>query len=71
MIRRLIIFLVRVKLGVKKYEVFRFSNQKSKEDYYCFTDAELLKTEKGIIRPSSVSLNWLLNDKCQITILQG
>lgn len=69
MIKRLIIFLIRVKLGVKKYEEFRFNNQKSQFDTYFFTDTQLLKVEKSKVRSSSVSLNWLLDDECKITVL--
>ena len=32
--RRLIMFLIRKKLGVKKYEYFQFTNQKSDDIYY-------------------------------------
>ena len=63
--RHFIIFLVRKKLGLKKYEDFRFNNQKS-EAFYFFTDRELIKEENGYRRPAGVSLNWLLNDDCKI-----
>lgn len=69
MIKRLILLLIRMKLGLKKYEEFRFNNQNSQFDTYFFTDTQLLKVEKGKVRPSNASLNWLLNDECQITIL--
>lgn len=67
--KRLIIFLVRRRLGLKKEERFQFTNQKTK-DIYFFTDTELMKAEYitgGVIRPSRVSLNWLLDDTCKIT----
>ena len=68
--KRLIIFLVRKRLDLKKYEAFRFSNQKSKTEFYYFSDTEVRKIggmyfEAGS-EPSSVSLNWLLDDNCQI-----
>jgi hypothetical protein len=68
MYRRLIIFLLRKKFGLKKFQAFRFKNQKSKVNTYCFTDVELLKedVENCIIRPSNVKLNYLLSDECQI-----
>lgn len=70
MIRRLIIFLIRMRLGLKKYQDFRFDNQKSKTDSYYFDSYNLIKMEcyKGNfnLRKSSVSLNWLLNDNCRI-----
>ena len=65
MIKRLILFLVRWRLGLKKYETFRFAEQKSKA-VYTFTNAGLMKSWRGRIEPSGVSLNWLLNDECQI-----
>lgn len=82
--KRLIIFLIRTRLGLKKGQHFRFDNQKSKFDEYFFTDTELVKFEPNFIpyrddskweiaqganshyRPSSVSLNWLLNNECKI-----
>lgn len=68
MCKLLIIFLIRKRLGLKKYEHFRFVNQRSESDYYMFSDVEILKIENGAgpIHPSRVSLNWLLNDRCSI-----
>ena len=67
MLRRLILFLVRKKLGVRKYEGFQFINQKSPDNIYFFTDDNIIKSMgDNRSRPSSVSLNWLLNDKCEI-----
>ena len=68
MYRRLIIFLLRKKFGLKKFQAFQFKNQKSKVNTYCFTDVELLKedVENCIIRSSNVKLNYLLSDECQI-----
>ena len=68
MIRRLVIFLVRRKLKLKKYETFRFVNQKSPTDYYYFTKDTLMKYEskENDFRYAGVSLNWLLHDKCAI-----
>ena len=64
---RLILFLIRKKLHLKKYQRFRFNNQKSRYDSYYFTSSNILKIDekKGII-DSNVSLNWLLNDDCII-----
>lgn len=71
MITRLIIFLIRIKLGLRKYEKFQFTNQKSDYDKYYFTSTCIKKIEydkhaRSYIRESSVSLNWLLNDNCEI-----
>lgn len=68
--QRLIIFLIRRKLGVKTYEGFRFSNQKT-DDKYFFTKDHLMKEPAyedcyGAPVMSKVGLNWLLDDKCQI-----
>lgn len=66
--RRLIIFLIRKRLRLRKYQRFRFDNQKSPTDCYYFTRNHLMKeTARGYIRGSSVSLNWLLSDDCYIT----
>lgn len=75
-IRHFVIFLIRVRLGAKEYELFRFPDQISKNAVYYFTRDGLRKTwlsqgdkmfESSI--PSSVSLNWLLNNQCRIDIL--
>lgn len=68
MIRRIVIFLIRKRLGLGKMTMFRFSNQK-KEAYYWFTDDTLMKVENGAIMPSNVCLNWLLDDKCKVAPL--
>ena len=65
---KLIVFLVRRKLGVKKCEYFRFTNQKS-TDVYFFVGNRLYKHLGGNMfnyRESSVSLNWLINPNCKI-----
>lgn len=65
---KLIIFLLRKKFKLKKFEGFRFTNQKSKVNAYYFTSDQLLKEdiENGVIRPSNVKLNYLISDNCQI-----
>lgn len=63
--KKLIIFLVRKRLGLKKNERFQFINQKSNAVYY-FTDTEVRKVFLGEDYPSSVSINWLLNEECEI-----
>lgn len=47
--KRLIIFLIRKRLGLKKYERFKFDNQKSPYDEYFFTDTELMKYEPKFV----------------------
>lgn len=70
--KRFIIFLIRKKLGLKKNELFRFSNQREQSVYY-FTDTALMKIKYGYVDKSGVSLNWLLDDECKIEkmILRG
>lgn len=63
--KRLIIFLIRKRLGLKKYQNFQFVGQKGNAFYY-FTNVNIMKQYKGYINPSDVSLNWLLNDECEI-----
>lgn len=65
LVRRLILFLVRRRLGLKKYETFRFAEQKSNA-VYAFASDGLMKSWRGRIEKSRVSLNWLLDDECQI-----
>lgn len=66
MLKRLILFLIRRKLGVQIYVPFRFTNQKNKSECYWFTDDALNKLEDNHIIRSRVSLNWLLDDECHI-----
>lgn len=66
MITRLIILLIRIKLGLKSHEKFRFTNQKSKTDYYYFDSTSIIKVGAYIARLSNVSLNYLLSDDCSI-----
>lgn len=68
MITRLVLMLIRIKLGLKKYESFTFTNQKTSSIYW-FTPTKLMKNERGITRPSTVSLNWLLDKECEIRIV--
>ena len=63
--KRLIIFLVRKKLGLKKYQEFQFVNQKTNARYF-FTSDSVMKMHDSRLDKSSVSLNWLLDDECQI-----
>ena len=69
---KLILFLIRKKLGVRKYEGFQFTNQRSSKDIYFFTDKGLMKfTEHGLTMPSKVSLNWLVDKRCKVEGDQG
>lgn len=70
--KRLILFLIRRKLGLKKWQGFRFDNQKSKTDYYFFGNDALWKNpEFDVIIPSNVSLNWLLHSECKVIKLNN
>lgn len=64
-LNRLIVFLVRLKLHLKKGQKFQFDNQKT-DSVYWFTEGTLMKMENGRRYESSVSLNWLLNEDCKI-----
>ena len=74
--KRLILFLIRRRLGLRKWELFMFTNQKT-NDLYFFSEEGLFKHYCSGDRwgwctvKSSVSLNWLLNEKCQINKLEG
>ena len=64
---RLIVFLIRRRLGLGKYELFRFDNQKSAFDCYYFSSHGLKKVNRdGYITKSNVRLNWLLDDECGV-----
>lgn len=64
--KRLIIFLIRKHLRLRKNEHFRFTNQLSRSNTYYFTDDAVMKRTTYCVYPSSVSINWLLNDDCRI-----
>ena len=64
---KLIIFLIRMKLHLRKGEQFQFDNQKT-DSVYWFTEGALMKMEHGFRYESSVSLNWLLNKDCKIRL---
>ena len=68
---------------MKKFEYCRFANQKT-DNVYFFSDYTIFKMEKTtdrryrfieelsgryIMSDSSVSLNWLLDDECEIVKL--
>lgn len=63
--RRFVIFLIRKKLGLKKYEKFKFVNQKTDAVYY-FTESNVMKFWHNQTVLSGVSVNWLLDDDCEI-----
>lgn len=63
--KKLIMFIIRMRLGLRLYEQFQFANQKSDATYYFAEDA-VMKVWRGHVEKSSVSLNWLLDDECEI-----
>lgn len=63
--RSFVIFLIRKKLGLKKYENFKFIGQKSDAVYY-FTESNLMKRWRNQTMLSGVSVNWLLDNDCKI-----
>lgn len=74
MMTRLILFLIRVKLGLKKNEAFQFSNQKTTNVYYITNTNIVKKMYFGYAdtreAKSTVSLNWLLSPECKIIKLK-
>lgn len=64
-VKRLIFFLIRKRMGLSTYEPFQFTNQKSNAIYF-FTKDAVMKDWCGNVEESGVSVNWLLNDECQI-----
>ena len=68
MFRRLVFCLVRWNLGLKKFQHFRFKNQKSNAVYY-FTSTHLYKVENGEKTRSGVSLNWITDDACKVNVV--
>ena len=73
MIKRLIVFLIRRRLKLKKYQRFRFKNQKTDNVYY-FTEYRMIKIpedKRTVSRAekSLVSLNWLLSEDCEVEVV--
>lgn len=64
---RLIYFLVRLKLGVRKNQLFRYCNQKTKALYY-INERGVMKLLNGVEELSDVSINYLLSYKCKIRL---
>ncbi len=68
--KKLIIFLIRKKLKLRKKEMFRFINQNSGDDIYYFDSDELIemkfRNDKYYKRPSNIGLNWLLSNRCEV-----
>lgn len=63
--KRFVVYLIRKRLGLSKYEPFRFVGQKSNAVYF-FTEDALMKAWRGSTTKSGVSLNWLLDEECEI-----
>ena len=61
---RLLIYLIRKRLGLKKYQKFYLKNQAQKSDRYYFTDDGLMKNIylTGVTKRSNMSLNYLLSN---------
>lgn len=70
-IRTLVMFLIRKKLGVKKYQEFRFCGHEDAEETYCITDHRIVKLEIGAFITSNVALNWLLSGNCTVEKIKG
>ena len=77
LLKKIVLFCVRRRLKVEKYELFRFTNQLSKNAVYFFNDDGLMKTwwsnggnmhDRAV--KSTASLNWLLDDECKIDIFK-
>ena len=73
MIQLFILFLIRIRLGLKKFEYFQYANQRDKEVWYYFGPTRIMKvypdeTNSELTHHvlSNVSLNWLLDDRCKI-----
>lgn len=68
MLNKLILFLIRRKLNLKKFQQFYFSNQAIKIEKYYFDNYGIMKISVcGLVR-SNLSLNFLLSDECRILI---
>lgn len=76
MLNKLILFLIRRKLNLMKFQLFYFNNQVNKNDRYFFNDYRIVKItfhkECGCItQNSNLSLNFLLSKECETLISRG
>lgn len=73
--KKLILYLIRKRLGLKKNQRFQFKGQKSKNEYYYFGPEKLMKVVQinegySYGRESNIRLNWLLSDECKAEIVK-
>lgn len=68
--KRIIWFLIRIKLGVKKYQQFIFTNQLSENTSYMISSDKIFKVQGNRLKHSDVSINWLLSDECEIKVVE-
>nr|DAJ06159.1 MAG TPA: hypothetical protein [Caudoviricetes sp.] len=68
MLNKLILFLIRKKLHLKKFQQFYFSNQAIKIEKYYFDNYGIMKISVCGLVKSNLSLNFLLSDECRILI---
>ena len=72
MLKVIILFLIRKKLGLKECEMFQFANQREKTEWYYIGATKIVKQcynsegECTFTSHSNVSHNWLLDDRCKI-----
>ena len=63
--RRIVMYLLRKRLGLKPFEHFQFLGQKT-DAVYWFTESGIMKRWHNQTTMSGVSVNWLLDDECKI-----
>ncbi len=74
--KRIILFLIRRKLGVKKCELFYFKNQKSYLDRYYISSKEIIKisairNHDYFVKRSNISVNWILSGEGKKHLKKG
>jgi len=63
--KSVILGLVRLYIGVSKYEKFKFKGMGNRSAYFYCTDKGVMENYFGIIRPADISLNDLLNGEIE------
>ena len=66
---RIVIFLIRKKLGLKKFQHFKFVGQKTDATYW-FTESNIMKRWNNHTTLSGVSVNWLLDSECKVEVVK-
>lgn len=72
MLKKMILFSIRMHLGVKKNQLFSFKNQANKENRYFINEKGVYKLldSNGHFKASNISMHFLLSGRCQYQMIK-